>query len=121
MALAEVMGLPHDLQGLGDPGGVVGLQMDGQQIGPGFGEVLDVAHRLVDHQMDVQEHIGTLADRLDHGDPNGQVGHEAAVHDIHMEVVGAGDLFDVPLQVDEVSGEDRRGNFDHNDVLAFQA
>ena len=94
--------------------------MDGQQIGAGLGKVLDVAYRLVDHQMDVQEHIGTLTDGLDHRDPDGQVGHEAAVHDIHMEIVGAGNFFDIPLQVDEVSGEDRRSNFNHHDILAFQ-
>ncbi len=112
--------LPHDLQRLGDAGGVVGLQVDGQQVGPRLGEVLDVPHRLVDHQVDVQKHVGALADRLDHRDADGEVGHKGAVHHIHMEVVGGGHPLDVPLQIDEIGGQNRRSDFNHGMSLAFQ-
>ena len=124
MALAEVMGrratafyaaLTHDLESLGDAGGVVGLQMDGQQVGPRLGKVLDVAQGLVDHQVHIQEHVGALADGLDHRDADGDVGHKAAVHHVHVEVIGGGHLFNVPFQVDKIGGENRGGDLDHDD------
>ena len=104
---------PHDLQGLGDVGGVVGLQMDGQQVGSGLGEVLDVPHRLVDHQMDVQKHVCTLADGLYYRDANGKVGDKAAVHHIHMEIVRGRHFFDVPLQIDKIGGQNRGSDLYH--------
>ncbi len=100
--------LPHDPQGLGDAGGVVGLQVDGEQVRPSLGKGLDVPHRLVDHQMDVQEHVGALADGLDHRDADGEIGNESAVHHVHMEVVGIGDPPDIPFQIDKIGGEDGR-------------
>ena len=78
-------------------GGVVGLQVDREQVGPRLGEGLDVPHRLFDHQVDVQKHVGVLPDGLEHRDADGDVGDKGAVHHIHMEVVGGGYPLDIPL------------------------
>ena len=108
------LALVHDAQGFGDAGGVVGFQMDAEQVGARFGKCLDIAHRLVDHQMHVQKHIGFLADGLHHGHADGDVGHESAVHDIHVYPVGGADGLNVAFQIAEVSRKNGGGDFDHN-------
>src|SRR5438093_6400963 len=55
----------------------------------GRGERLDVALRLDYHQMHVDRPVGELPQRLDHVGAEGQVGHEPAVHHVHMQPVGA--------------------------------
>ena len=103
----------HPPQGLGDAGGVVGLQVDGEEIRPRLGKGLHIAHRLVDHQVHVQKHAGAFADGLHHRHANGEIGDEAAVHHIHVQPVGGGHPADVPLQVGKIRGEDGGGNFNH--------
>lgn len=94
-------------------GGVVGLQMDREQVGPGLGESLHIAHRLVDHQVHVQKQVGAFADGLHHRHADGEVGYEAAVHHVHVEHVGAGHPGDIPLQIHKISGEDGGRDFNH--------
>ena len=96
-----------------------GFQVDGQQIRPRLGEGFDVPHRLLNHQVDIQKHIGTLPDGLHHWHAYGDVGNEGAIHHVHMEVVGGGRRLDVPLQVGEVGGKDRGRDFNHNKLLLF--
>ena len=91
--------------------------MDSHQIGAGVAELLHIAHGLHDHQVNVQEHVGHLADGLHHRDADGDVGHEHAVHHVHMDVVGGRDAVDVPLQICKIGGEDGRSNFDHMKAL----
>ncbi len=69
-----------------------GLDMDGQKIGARPDEGLDVALGLDDHQMHVERQPRALAYGLDDGRADGEVGHEAAVHDVHVELVGAARL-----------------------------
>jgi len=75
----------------------VRFYMDRHQIGPGVAELLHVAHRLRDHQMDVQRQLRDLADGLHHGDADRNIGDEYTVHDIYMNIVGIGDAMNVPL------------------------
>ena len=55
--------------------------------------------------------MGFLLDGLHHGDAEGDVRHEAAVHHIAVEPAGlaAVDHLDVGFQVEEVGGEKGRG------------
>ena len=105
--------LPHEPQGLGNVVGVVGLQVDGEQVGPRLGEGLHIPHRLFDHQVHVQEHVGALPDGPHHRHADGEVRHEGAVHHVHVEVVGGGHPADVPLQIDKIGREDGGRNFNH--------
>ena len=93
------------------------LHMDRYQIGAGIAEFLHVPHRLRDHQVNIQEHIRDLPDRLQHRDADGDIGHEHAVHHVHMDVVGVGNAVNVPLQIRKIGGEDGRRNFNHGDDL----
>jgi hypothetical protein len=81
-----------------------GFIMEGDDVGAGFGEGLEVLLRLHDHQVDIQGLLGFLLDGLHHGDAEGDVGHEAAVHHVAVEPVGlaAVDHLDVGFQVEEV-------------------
>ena len=76
---------------------VMGRRVDREQVGPRLGEGLDVAHRLFDHQVDVQKHVRVLPDGLEYRNADGDVGDKRAVHHIDMEVVGGGYPLDIPL------------------------
>src|SRR5690606_15393022 len=65
------------------------LDVDPDDVGPGLGVALDVAVGVVDHQVHVERPGGHAAQGLDHGRPDGQVGHEVPVHHVHVDVVGA--------------------------------
>src|SRR5207247_706160 len=60
-----------------------------------------------------------LADRGDDDGTDRDVGHEAAVHHVHVELVGAAGLDprDVVAEGGEVGGEDRGGDLDHGAVI----
>ena len=100
--LFDPIGL-HSPQGLGNPGGMVCLQVDAEQVRSRLGEGVDVAHRLIDHQVYVQKHIGVLSDGLDHRNANGDIGYKEAVHYIHMEPIGGADPMDLRLQIAKIS------------------
>jgi hypothetical protein len=59
-------------------------------VGPGSGEVLEVAFRLDDHQVHVERLRGRAAHRLDERRTEGDVRHEPSVHDVDVDPVGAG-------------------------------
>ena len=86
--------------------------------GPRPDRILDslMAH----HQVDIQWQGRGGADALHHRDADGDVGHEQAVHHVHMDVVGGGDLLDVTAQVGKIGGENGGGDLDHG-VLPFPA
>ena len=83
---------------------VAGLIVEGDDVGACLGEGLEVFLRLHNHQVDVEGLLGFLLDGLHHGDAEGDVGHEAAVHHVAVEPVGlaAVDHLDVSFQVEEV-------------------
>ena len=95
------------------------LLVDAHQVGPGFGEVGDEGVGVFDHHVAVEGQPGDGAEGLDHGRPEGDVGHEVAVHDVDVEeggsaAFGRGDLVG---EMGEVRGEDGCGQFDHEGVL----
>ncbi len=67
-----------------------GLALNEDTICPGIGEVGKVTFRLDDHQVDVERLRRRPAYSLQHDRPDRDVGHEATVHYIHMNPVGAG-------------------------------
>ena len=104
-----------------DGGGQVGLQMDGEQVGPRLGEGLHIPPRLLHHQMGIQKEVGVLPDGGHHRHPDGDVGHEHAVHHVHMEPVGGGgDPADLPVQVAKIGGENGRRDLYHNSSLPVE-
>ena len=65
--------------------------------------------------MDVQGQRRDPPDGLDDGDSDGEIGHEQAVHHVHMDVVGSGRAqgTDVALEIDEICRENGRRYLDH--------
>ena len=61
------------------------LLVDAHHIGAGFGEVLDEVVGIFDHHVAVEGQAGDLAEGLDHGWAEGDVGDEVAVHDINVD------------------------------------
>ena len=68
-----------------------------------------------DHEVDVERQPGVRPQRGDDEDADRDVRHEMTVHDVHMQDIGSTLLADPgsPGEVREVSGEKRRGEFDH--------
>ena len=90
------------------------LRLDEEMVGAGASEFLEIALRLDDHQMHIERLLRGAPHRLDDDRPEGDVRHEAPVHDIDMDPVRAGlvdgkDFLAEPL---EIGGEDRRGDDD---------
>ena len=87
-----------------------GLLVHRDDRGARLGEVVDVLLGLHHHQVHVHRQRGGPPDRLDHQGPDGDVGHEAAVHHVHVHVVRSGELDGLHLVVKpaEVSRENRR-------------
>ena len=98
----------------------VGLHMTGDDVRPGVAELVHIAHRLLNHQMHVQGQVRHRMDALHHRDADGDVGHEQAVHHVHMDVIRSGDGLNVPGQIRKVRRQDRGGNFDHEN-RSFQS
>ena len=88
------------------------LDVNVQRIAAGPGEVVEVLVGVLDHQVDFQRQAGDRAQRLDDERPHADVGDELAVHDVHVDAVGAGafGLLDLLAQAGEVGGEDGRGD-----------
>ena len=65
--------------------------MNGDPVRPGFGKIIDVALRLLDHQMDIERAIELVAQRpegLYDERPNRDIRHEMSVHHIDVQPVG---------------------------------
>ena len=98
---AQVAHLPDQGLGLAD------FDVDGAAVGPGVPERLEIAGRVGDHQVAVEEQVGVLAQRGHHRWADGQVGDEVAVHHVDVQPVGAGlDLADRLGQPPEVRRQD---------------
>ena len=109
----------HGVQRPADAAGAGGLQMDGDEIGSRVGEVVDIAVGVVDHQMHVQKGVGVLVDCLQHRQTEGDVGHEAAVHHVEVDEVGAGNAVKVCAQTGKIGGEDRGCDLYHTCIVPF--
>ena len=54
-------------------------------VGARIGERRNVLVGILDHQVTIQRQLGHLAQRLHHRRPDGDVGHEVAVHHVHVQ------------------------------------
>ena len=88
-----------------------GLLVHGEPLGPAALKISQVALRLLDHEVHIQGLAGRPGDGPDHRHAKGDVGHEAAVHDVAVDPVrfGAVDELDGFAQVEKVGGQERRG------------
>ena len=66
--------------------------MNRQQIGARPDEIRNVSIRLLDHQMNVQQKICGTANGTDDGRADGDVGHEMAIHYVHVDVSSSAGL-----------------------------
>ena len=82
------------------------LDMEVDQIRTGTAESFGIADRFKDHQMGVDKHIRCLAKRFQHGYADGNVGNEASVHYVKMNVIGAGetDFLHLCAKIGKISG-----------------
>ena len=89
-----------------------GLDMHGNDVGARLGEGFEIRIARRDHQVHVERFFGVRPDRFDDVGPDGNIGHEMAVHDVDMDPVGAGgvDRVDFVAQFCEIGGEDRGRN-----------
>ena len=62
-----------------------GLVVHADPVGPGLGKGGDEFVGVLDHQVAVERQVGGLAQALDHRRPDGDVGHEMAVHHVHVD------------------------------------
>ena len=68
------------------------LDVHADDVGARVRELLDVALGLDDHEVDVERQLGRRAHGPHDERADGDVGDEAAVHDVDVDVVGAGGL-----------------------------
>ena len=82
--------------------------MDVEDIAARLRERLELALRLLDHQVDVEREAGHLAHGLDDERAEGDGRHEVAVHHVEVEVVRARGLHGSHLlsQPAQVGGEE---------------
>ena len=95
--------------------GSVGLDMDIDQVRTCPAECLRIADRFGDHQVGVQEHARGLPDRFENGNAHGDIRHEAAVHHIIVEPVGAGepDILHFLRKARKIGRQKRRSDTNH--------
>ena len=99
------------------------LGVDGDQVGAGARERLEVRLVGLDHQVHVERLGRERPERPHHLRAEAQIGHEVAVHDIEMDPVGAGgvDRAHLLAQPREVGGQHGRGDqraFGHDGMLS---
>ncbi len=91
----------------------LGLLMDGDHVRPGIEEGVDIALRLLDHQMTVERQLADSPAGLYDRRPHGDIRHEMTVHHVEMEKVGvlldARDFFG---ELREIGGQERWGDLD---------
>jgi len=105
--------LAAEVADVSEGGGVIvsGLDMDTDEVGAGFGEGVDVAVRLVEHEVGVEEGLDAVA--AEGGDgfgTEGEIRDEMAVHDVDVEP-GESEVIDEAGAGGEmcvIAGEDRR-------------
>ena len=87
-----------------------GLDMDGQHRRARLGEALEVLLRFHDHEVHVERQRGEPSAGLDDLGAERQVRHEAAVHDVDVQPVGAAGLDHGELigEAGEVDGQQGR-------------
>ena len=84
--------------------------MDGQVIRSGLAELLHIPDGPVDHQVHVQGQGSDPPQGCHHGNADGDIGDEQAVHHVHMNPVGAAfcDGLHAGLQIGKICRENGR-------------
>jgi len=90
------------------------LHVHGDARGPGVDKGIHLPLRLDHHQVDVEGKAGHAAQALHHQRTHGDGRHEATVHDVDVDEVGAAPLRGGHLvaQASEVCGQDADGDLD---------
>ena len=83
-------------------------------VGAGLGKCAQVAVRLRDHQVDFQRDSSHRPQPAYDRGSEGDIGNEMAVHDVHVNAVGAGGdhLGHLVSQMGHVGRQDRWGELD---------
>ena len=83
--------------------------MNRQVSGTRFGKIFQVSFRLLDHQMHIEWQLCGSAQSRHHERPDGDIGHEAPIHHVHVQPVGARAFTrdDHLVEVKEIRGDDR--------------
>ena len=83
-----------------------------QRIGAGPGKNIEIAFRLDNHQVYIERLLRVASDRFDNHRSERDIRHEAAVHDVNMDPVGASriDGTDLLGKMPEIRRQDRRCN-----------
>ena len=91
------------------------LDVERDDVRAGLSEGLDLRLGMLDHQVDIEDALRCLAQALDDRRAQRDVRHVRAVHDIDVDVIGAGvrDTLDLIGQVSKIGGKDGRCNLDH--------
>ncbi len=91
-----------------------GLDMGGDDVGPGLGEGIQVGVHRRDHQMHVHHAPDMRAQGRANALAEGQVRHEMAIHHVDMHPVGSLRLNRPAFRakLGEIGGQDRRGDLD---------
>src|SRR5207248_7840488 len=94
--------------------GAVDLDVHRASVRTRVGERLEVVAGVVDHEVTIEVERGVGAQRLHDWRPDGEVGHEVAVHHVDVEQVGLGcDVVDLACERGEVRGQNRRSQARH--------
>ncbi len=84
-----------------------GLHMHDDVVGAGLGEGFQIGIAGRDHQVHVERFPGVRPQGLHHVGTDADIGHEMAVHDVHMDPVGAGRIHRAHLfaELGEIGGQ----------------
>lgn len=86
-----------------------GFLVDGEHIGTGLAEGLDVAFGFFDHEVYIEHFPGQGSDGFEHRDAERDIGYEHSVHHIKVNPVGPAFVqeLDFFAESGEISGEER--------------
>ncbi len=89
--------------------------MDSNDIGAGLGERIDIEIGILDHQVYIERLVSDFTQGIDHQRADGDVWDEMTVHDINVNVIGAGAVngLNIFTKTGKIGGKDRWGDFDH--------
>ncbi len=85
------------------------LDLNKKVIGTGFGEIIEMAFGLDDHQVHIERLGRRAAHRIHDGGAEGDVRHEPAIHHVDMDPIGAGriDRLDFFAESPQIGGQNR--------------
>lgn len=88
-----------------------GLVVHGDHVGTGVGVPIDGLVGVRHHEVRIDRHVGGALDGLKDVNAKGQVAGKVAVHNVKVNVVGAGDLVELSLEVGHIGRKDGRSDF----------